>query len=69
MSNPITEDCSCGLHEYCTPCECECHEKTHLNINELKTLWRILAYQYVSYEDSDSIKLVRKIRDLIGENQ
>jgi len=26
MSNPISEDCSSGLHEYCTPCECVCHK-------------------------------------------
>lgn len=25
MSNPISEDCSSHLHEYCTPCECSCH--------------------------------------------
>lgn len=25
MSNPISDDCSSGLHEYCTPCDCECH--------------------------------------------
>ena len=26
MSNPISEDCSSGLHDYCTPCECACHD-------------------------------------------
>jgi hypothetical protein len=27
MSNPISSDCSSGLHDYCTPCECACHKK------------------------------------------
>lgn len=25
MSNHISEDCGSGLHDYCTPCECQCH--------------------------------------------
>ena len=25
MSHPITEDCSSGLHDHCTPCQCPCH--------------------------------------------
>jgi len=27
MSNEISEDCSTGLHEYCTPCNCMCHRE------------------------------------------
>lgn len=25
--NTISDDCAWNLHEYCTPCECECHRK------------------------------------------
>lgn len=31
MSNSISEDCSSGLHDYCTPCECDCHIPKEIN--------------------------------------
>lgn len=41
MSNPISEDCSSRLHDYCTPCQCECHDYNNgflLNKEECKAL-------------------------------
>ena len=38
MSHPISEDCSSGLHEYCTPCECECHHNLQHELLGLITL-------------------------------
>ena len=35
MSNTRTDDCASGLHEYCTPCECECHKKWQQQILDL----------------------------------
>jgi len=54
MSHPISEDCSSGLHDYCTPCACECHLKDEFHtMDELYdhrlalnvALFNIWAYQ------------------------
>lgn len=67
MSNRIHEDCSFGLHDYCTPCECECHVPA-FTIEELRTLYKLIEHQYISYEDSDAHAVINKIMKIIKEN-
>ncbi len=52
MSNPISEDCSSGLHGYCTPCECVCHISTNTEFTreECSHLLNILL-DYVAKEN------------------
>lgn len=38
-----------------------------LSINEIKTLYRILIFQYIPYEDIEAINLIRKLRVIIEE--
>jgi len=37
----------------------------YLDIDELKTLYELLQFQYISYENEPAILLMRKIRDII----
>jgi len=43
-------------------------ETTYLNYNEIKILYRLLEYEYISYGNIEAINLVRKIRSMIGED-
>ncbi len=34
-----SDDCSYGLHQYCAPCDCDCHAPTnHLDVTERVTV-------------------------------
>lgn len=66
MSNPISEDCSSGLHDYCTPCQCECHPIEYLTKEELLVIYNLLKHQYIDYENEPAIKLIRKINDIVA---
>lgn len=41
--------------------------ETYLTIEELLTIYHLLEYQYISYENTEAINLVRKIRDIIND--
>jgi hypothetical protein len=41
-------------------------ERLYLTFDELRTIYKILEFHYISYEDTDAIALVRKIRDIIN---
>jgi hypothetical protein len=43
-------------------------ETTYLNMNELKVIYNLLDSHYINYENVDAINLIRKIRNLIGED-
>ncbi len=58
MSNLISEDCGSGLHDYCTPCECECHKKWQQELLDLITLMPDSQTQ----EIIDYIMKLREIR-------
>ena len=52
MSNPISEDCSSGLHDYCTPCQCKCHVEYHTTqelYEHRYALWRALTRYFDNY--------------------
>lgn len=36
-----------------------------ITIEELKTIYELVEHQYVSYENIEAIKLIRKIRSII----
>jgi len=40
----------------------------YLTKEELKTLYNLLKYQYISYENIAAIQLVRKIRDILCQH-
>lgn len=56
-----SDDCACNLHEYCNPCDCECHAKDQLTNDEIKTLYDLLKHQYIPYDNVEGITLVRKV--------
>lgn len=43
-------------------------ESDELTIEELRILYEFLEHQYVSYDNIELIKIVRKIQKLIEEN-
>lgn len=63
-----SDDCASNIHDFCNPCDCECHKKTEFNIEEIRALWRLLSHYYIPYEDDEALKVVRKISRLLEEN-
>ena len=41
----------------------------HMNLNELRALYRILEYHYISYEDQEAHNVVNKIAKILKENE
>lgn len=39
-----------------------------LTVDEIRTLYNLLKAQYISYENDKGIAVVRKLRDLVGED-
>jgi hypothetical protein len=63
MSNQISEDCSSNLHEYCTPCECPCHERPlKAELLDLITLMPDTQTQEIIDYIMD-LRRIRKVRD------
>lgn len=42
-------------------------EPTYLTKDEIKLLWKFLAYEYISYENLPLLELVRKISSIANE--
>jgi hypothetical protein len=41
----------------------------NLTIEEIKTVYKLLEFQWISYEDLKAIEVVRKIRKIIDEHE
>lgn len=72
MSNSISEDCSSNLHNYCTPCQCDCHEYNHgghLTPEECYYLYKcILSTTFIPRDQYSILRLtIQKIHDGIGD--
>lgn len=68
MSNAITDDCSSGLHDYCTPCQCECHpnlETLQLKIHNQEEMIKNLQVNYTNLYVA--FERLRKKLDLIKQ--
>lgn len=52
MSNPISEDCSSGLHDYCTPCQCDCHGFGEITLEEARALNYLLRLHHGLLKES-----------------
>lgn len=59
-----SDDCASNLHDYCGRCQCECHGE-EFSKEEIEALWRIIAHQYISYEDSAAQKVTTRLVQLI----
>lgn len=59
-----SDDCASGLHDYCGPCDCECHGE-YFSKEEILAFWRIIAHQYISYEDVEAQKATTRLVKLI----
>ena len=65
MSNPISEDCSSGLHDYCTPCQCSCHGFGEINLDEARALNSLLRIHHGLFREMpEYIHLLRLINGL-----
>jgi len=67
MSNKISEDCSSHLHEYCTPCECECHEKNSIELDKetATELLAMLSHQFVNHKYTRVHELIARLNKFI----
>jgi hypothetical protein len=54
----ISDDCTSGIHEFCSPCECECHKKWQEQLLDLITLMP----DFQTQEIIDYIMDLRRIR-------
>jgi hypothetical protein len=66
MSYPVSEDCSSHLHEYCTLCECECHDRKEeesqrdwLKRNMVMRHWMQTDYYQAKLEKDDDLSNTR----------
>ena len=65
MSDPISEDCSSGLHDYCTPCQCNCHGFGELTLDEARALNSLLRLHHGLFREMpEYIHLLRLINGL-----
>lgn len=61
-----SDDCSSNIHEFCNPCECPCHG-LNFSAEELITIYKLLEFQYVPYDNLNGLEIVRKLRKIIEE--
>ena len=65
MSNLISEDCSSGLHNYCSPCQCNCHGFGELTLDEARALNSLLRLHHGLFREMpEYIHLLRLINGL-----
>mgnify|MGYP006887589960 CR=1 FL=1 len=68
MSNWTTDDCSSGLHDYCTPCHCDCHG-TYLTKEETLALYEILKHQYINYENPLAHQAITALYEVVKKHE
>lgn len=64
----LSDDCSSHIHEFCNICDCLCHG-INLDMKEIKTIYGLLEFQYISYDNVEGIEIVRKLRKIIDEEK
>jgi len=65
---PKSDDCATNIHEFCNPCDCECHG-LNLTLFELIALTRALETQYLAYDDEELHAVVNKIFKIVRESE
>lgn len=64
LDSIVCEDCEDGKHSSCIPCLCECNGHSFA-YDELKTLYELLKYQYIPYENERAHEVINRISRIV----
>lgn len=71
MTNWLTDDCSSGLHEYCSQCQCSCHG-LQLDEREVRDLHEYFYKRagFINYEEDLPLhKIIKRLDDYVKESE
>lgn len=52
---------------YCQFCGIDKPKMVELTIEEIRTLYKLLEREYISYENTDALVLIKKIRNIVDD--
>lgn len=63
-----SDDCASGIHDFCGPCDCECHG-VNFTKEEVRGLYKLLMHQYIPDSNEGAHTALSKIAKIVHADE